>query len=58
LARRSLGRWQHIAILVPLGAAVGALGGLVWDDFLAGIAVGAGFGAVFGLLLALRNVKP
>jgi hypothetical protein len=45
-------------ILVPLGTAVGALGGLVWDDFLVGIAVGAGFGAAFGLLLALRNVKP
>ena len=34
LPRRWLGRWRHVVILVPLGAAVGALGGLVWDDFL------------------------
>jgi len=44
-------------MLVPLGAAVGAVGGLIWQDVLFGMAVGVGFGVVYGLLFALRNVK-
>jgi RsiW-degrading membrane proteinase PrsW (M82 family) len=52
-----LGRWRHLAILIPLGLATGAIGGLVWKDLLFGIAVGAGFAALYGLLFALRNVR-
>ncbi len=50
-----LGRWRHLAILFPLGLGVGALGGLVWHDLLFGLAVGAGFAVLYGLLFALRN---
>jgi hypothetical protein len=53
----SLGRWKHLAILVPLGLAIGAIGGLVWSDLLFGMAVGAGFAVLYGLLFALRNVR-
>ena len=54
---KSLGRWQHIVVLIPLGAVVGLLGGLIWNDLLFGVGVGAGFGVLYGLLLAVRNVK-
>lgn len=53
----SLGRWKHLAILIPLGLAIGAIGGLVWNDLLFGIAVGAGLATLYGLLFALRNVR-
>jgi RsiW-degrading membrane proteinase PrsW (M82 family) len=46
-----------LAILVPLGLAIGAIGGLVWSDLLFGMAVGAGFAVLYGLLFALRNVR-
>jgi RsiW-degrading membrane proteinase PrsW (M82 family) len=36
---------------------LGAIGGSIWNDLLFGIAVGAGFGVVYGLLFALRNVR-
>jgi nitrogen fixation-related uncharacterized protein len=52
-----LGRWKHLAILIPLGLAIGAIGGLVWNDLLFGIAVGAGLATLYGLLFALRNVR-
>ena len=54
---KCLGRWQHIVVLIPLGAVVGLIGGLIWNDLLFGVGVGAGFGALYGLLLAVRNVK-
>jgi nitrogen fixation-related uncharacterized protein len=53
----SLGRWKHLAILIPLGVAIGAVGGLVWNDLLFGIAVGTGFAVLYGLLFALRNAR-
>jgi hypothetical protein len=57
LPKRSLGRWKHIVILVPLGAVFGLAGGLIWNDLLFGVAVGVGFGVAYGLLFALRNAK-
>ena len=53
----SLGRWKHLAILIPRGLAIGAIGGLVWKDLLFGIAVGGGFAVLYGVLFALRNVR-
>ncbi len=57
MRKPTLGRFRHLVMLVPLGAAVGAVGGLIWQDVLFGMAVGVGFGVVYGLLFALRNVK-
>ncbi len=57
LPSASLGRWRHIVLLVPLGVAVGAVVGLLWDDIVFGLLAGAGLGAAFGLLFALRNVR-
>jgi RsiW-degrading membrane proteinase PrsW (M82 family) len=52
-----LGRWKHLATLLPLGLALGAIGGLIGHELLFGIAVGAGFAVFYGLLFALRNVQ-
>ncbi|MDD5219489.1 MAG: hypothetical protein PHV11_02835 [Candidatus Bipolaricaulis sp.] len=49
---RGLGRWRHIVRLVPLGLAVGGIVGALFRDPWYGLAVGAGFGVVFGLLFA------
>ncbi len=57
MSRRSLGRWKHLVTLLPLGIAVGAIGGLVWHDLIYGLAVGAGFAVFYGLIFALRNVR-
>jgi hypothetical protein len=54
---QQLGRWKHLVTLPPLGLAVGAVAGLIWDDFPFGLAAGAGFAVFFGLILALRNVR-
>ena len=48
------GRWRHLVVLVPLGVAVGAVAGFGFDDLLFGLAAGAAFGVVFGLLFAWR----
>jgi RsiW-degrading membrane proteinase PrsW (M82 family) len=37
--------------------ALGAIGGLVWNDLIFGMAVGAGFAVLYGLLFALRNAR-
>jgi RsiW-degrading membrane proteinase PrsW (M82 family) len=42
---------------LPLGLAVGALVGLIWNDLLFGMAAGAGFAVFFGLIFAIRNVR-
>jgi hypothetical protein len=57
LPRGSLGRWKHLVILLPLGVAIGAVGGLIWNDLLFGLAIGAGFGIFYGLIFALRNAR-
>ncbi len=57
MRRIDLGRWRHLAILLPMGVGVGTLFGVLWNDTLFGTAVGASFGAAFGLLLAVRNVR-
>jgi hypothetical protein len=57
LPRLEFGRWRHLAALLPLGLAVGALGGLIGGELLFGIAVGTGFAVFYGLLFALRNVQ-
>jgi hypothetical protein len=44
-------------ILLPLGMAIGAVGGLIWNDLLFGIAIGAGFAAFYGLIFAIRNAR-
>ncbi|MDD4903654.1 MAG: hypothetical protein PHX77_04055 [Candidatus Bipolaricaulis sp.] len=49
---RGLGRWRHIVRLVPLGLAVGGIVGALFRDPWYGLAVGAGFGVVLGLLFA------
>ena len=48
-------RWRHVVILLPLGAAVGTLFGLIFSDLAYGVMIGLAFGAGFGLLFALRN---
>jgi len=48
-------RWRHIVWLLPLGAGVGLIVGLLFRDVLFGLAAGAALGAAFGLLLAIRN---
>jgi RsiW-degrading membrane proteinase PrsW (M82 family) len=57
LRRLQLGRWKHLVTLLPLGLALGTIGGLVGRDLLFGVAVGAGFAVLYGLLFALRNVQ-
>jgi RsiW-degrading membrane proteinase PrsW (M82 family) len=37
--------------------ALGAVAGLIWNDLLFGVAVGAGFAVFYGLILALRNPR-
>jgi hypothetical protein len=44
-------------VLVPLGVVVGFAVGWAFRDLLFGVAVGAGMGTAFGLLLALRNPR-
>jgi hypothetical protein len=44
-------------ILVPLGAGIGLVLGLLWRDVAFGVGVGAAFGAGFGLLFAVRNPR-
>jgi len=51
--RRS--RWRHLLILIPLGAGVGLVMGLIFRDIAFGVGVGAALGAGFGLLFAVRN---
>ncbi|MFC2099205.1 hypothetical protein ACFLSF_00010 [Candidatus Bipolaricaulota bacterium] len=41
--------------MLPLGAAIGLIIGLIFRDLLFGVGVGAALGCVFGLLLAVRN---
>ncbi len=43
--------------MFPLGVAIGAVGGLIWNDFLFGLAVGAGFAVFYGLIFAIRNAR-
>ena len=50
-------RWRHAMILVPLGAGIGLVVGLLWRDVAFGVGVGAAFGAGFGLLFAVRNPR-
>jgi hypothetical protein len=57
LRRLALGRWRHLAILLPLGLALGVLAGLIWNDLLFAMGAGAGFAVLYGLILALRNPK-
>jgi len=57
MPNRPLGRWKHLVTLLPLGIAVGAIGGLIWHDLFYGLAVGAGFAVFYGLIFALRNVR-
>jgi len=51
-------RWRHVIILLPLGAAVGLVMGIVFRDLWFGLGVGALLGALFGFLLAIRNPRP
>jgi len=55
MARITTGRFRHVLLLVPLGAGIGLLIGLVFRDLEFGALVGIGFGALYGLLLAIRN---
>ena len=48
-------RWRHVVILLPLGAAIGSIVGLLMRDLWFGARVGAILGGLFGLLLAIRN---
>ena len=50
-------RWRHLLTLVPLGAGVGLIMGLLFRDVLYGLGIGAAFGSAFGLMFALRNPK-
>ena len=48
-------RWRHVLTMLPLGAAIGLVIGLIFRDLLFGVGVGAALGCAFGLLLAVRN---
>ncbi|MBU0595566.1 hypothetical protein KJ567_02635 [Candidatus Bipolaricaulota bacterium] len=48
-------RWRHLLIMLPLGAAIGLVIGLIFRDLLFGVGVGAALGCAFGLLLAVRK---
>lgn len=50
-------RWRHALILVPLGAGIGLVVGLLFQDVAFGVGVGAAFGAGFGFLFAVRNPR-
>jgi len=50
-------RWRHVAILLPLGAAIGVIVGAILRDVWFGVRVGVVLGGLFGLLLAIRNPK-
>ena len=56
-SRLSGSRWRHIAILIPMGLAIGLAVGLIFQDLVFGVLAGGGMGAAFGLLLAVRNPK-
>ena len=58
LSRLLASRWRHVLLLLPLGAAIGCIVGLVMRDLWFGVRVGVVLGGLFGLLLAIRNPKP
>jgi len=54
--KRALRAWvRHLLILLPLGAAVGILAGLLFHDILFGLVVGLAIGAGFSIMFALRT---
>lgn len=48
-------RFRHLLFLLPLGAGIGLLIGLVFGDLKFGVLVGTGFGTAYALLLTIRN---
>jgi hypothetical protein len=50
-------RWRHALILIPLGAVVGLVVGILFRDVAFGVGVGAAFGVGLGLLFAARNPR-
>lgn len=46
---------RHGRVLLPLGAAIGAGVGYLWEDVVFGLLVGIAFGAAWALLLALHT---
>jgi len=58
LSRLLATRWRHVILLLPLGAVVGLAMGAIFRDLWFGLGVGALLGALFGLLLAIRNPRP
>jgi len=57
MARFAATRFRHLLFLLPLGAGVGLLIGLIFRDIMFGALVGIGFGVLYGLLFAIRNPK-
>ena len=55
LSKLLASRWRHLVRLIPLGAVVGLVLGLLFQDFLYGILVGCTLGLLFGLMLVVRN---
>jgi len=48
-------RWKHLIRLIPMGAFVGLVTGYFFEDILYGLLIGCVFGALLGLMFAVRN---
>jgi hypothetical protein len=48
-------RWKHVIRLIPMGAVVGLVAGYFFEDILYGLLIGCVFGALLGLMFAVRN---
>ena len=48
-------RFRHLLFLLPLGAGIVLLIGLIFGDLKFGVLVGTGFGTAYALLLIIRN---
>jgi len=57
MSRFAVSRWRHLSLLLPLGGGIGLLIGLIFRDLEFGVLVGVGFGALYGLLFAIRNPR-
>lgn len=56
MLNRLLGsRWKHVIRLIPMGAVVGLVAGYFFEDILYGLLIGCVFGALLGLMFAVRN---
>ncbi len=57
LSKLLASRWKHVIRLILLGAFVGLIIGYFFKDTLFGLLIGCTFGALLGLMFAIRNAQ-